>query len=186
MIFVFRSGDVNDMMSANVPAVLMPHGLGHLLGIDTHDVGGYPAGIERDARDGYRSVRCGLRLQPGMVITVEPGIYFISHCLKKGFSDPQVVGITIIDSLLLTTFLMQTGFFNWEAIDGYRDFGGIRLEDNVLITDIGIENLTTAPRTVSDVEGVMQVRLRTHDTIILLTAVSKGRITSLAQLHKRL
>jgi Xaa-Pro dipeptidase len=61
------------MMEANVMAVFMPHGLGHFMGLDVHDVGGYPAGTERDARPGYKSLRTVRVMQPGMVVTVEPG-----------------------------------------------------------------------------------------------------------------
>lgn len=55
------------MMAANLGAVFMPHGLGHLIGIDTHDVGGYPRGCTRDTRPGYKSLRCGRTLEPNMV-----------------------------------------------------------------------------------------------------------------------
>lgn len=132
-------GSVDAMMDANVGGVLMPHGLGHLLGIDTHDVGGYPPGTSRDTRDGYRSLRTRRQLEPGMVITVEPGIYFIAYALDKAKADPKL-----------------SGFFNWARLQDFVKFGGIRLEDNVVITETGIENLTVAPRTVEEVEAVMR------------------------------
>jgi Xaa-Pro dipeptidase len=78
-----RRGSVDDMMRVNLGATFMPHGLGHLLGLDVHDVGGYPKGVERPTLAGHKSLRCGLPLEEGMVITVEPGCYFIDVCLDE-------------------------------------------------------------------------------------------------------
>lgn len=142
------SGDVDALMAANIPAVFMPHGLGHFLGIDTHDVAGFPRGAQRDTRDGYKSVRCGRVLQPGMVLTVEPGAYFIDHCLAKAFADPE-----------------KSQFLNADVIARFRNFGGVRLEDNIIITESGIENMTIAPRTVAAVEGTMQGRITSLEEI---------------------
>ncbi|CAM9650089.1 unnamed protein product, partial [Phaeothamnion confervicola] len=127
---------------ANVGAVFMPHGLGHLMGIDTHDVGGYPAGAARDPRPGFASLRCVRTLVPGMVITVEPGTYFIDALLDKALADPA-----------LNRFLVP------EALQRFRGFGGVRLEDDVLVTADGVRNLTNCPRTVADIEGVMAGRI---------------------------
>ena len=137
------------MMSANVGAVLMPHGLGHLLGIDTHDVGGYPPGAERDPRPGYRSLRMQRTLEVGMALTVEPGIYFMPYALREARADPSLAR-----------------FFDWERMEDFIGFGGVRLEDNVLILETGIENLTVAPRSVEEVEAVM--RGEVADTSALL------------------
>lgn len=139
------TGSVDEMMAANVGAVFMPHGLGHLIGIDTHDVGGYPAGGRaRDARPGHSSLRCGRDLADGMAITVEPGIYFIDHLLDQALADPRVA-----------KFLVA------EEVARFRGFGGVRLEDDVVVTATGVRNLTNCPRTVEDVEGVMDGRI-TH------------------------
>lgn len=72
-------GDVDEMLEHRISAIFFPHGLGHFLGIDTHDVGGYPEGVERSQKGGLRSLRTGRVLQKGMVITIEPGIYFIDY-----------------------------------------------------------------------------------------------------------
>ncbi|MDX1673147.1 MAG: aminopeptidase P family protein, partial [Balneolaceae bacterium] len=71
-------GSVDDLMENDIFALFFPHGLGHFLGLDTHDVGGYPKGVDRIDRPGLKYLRTRRTLQPGMVLTIEPGIYFIS------------------------------------------------------------------------------------------------------------
>ena len=133
-------GDVDDMLAANLGAVFIPSGLGHLIGIDTHDVGGYlthtPA---RSSLPGLSKLRTSRILEPGMVLTVEPGCYFIDALLDSALADPT-----------LAQFLVP------EALERFRGFGGVRLEDVVAITDTSIDNLTTCPRTVTEVEAVMR------------------------------
>jgi hypothetical protein len=131
------SGNVDDMMAVNLGAVFMPHGLGHFLGIDTHDVGGYPNPAARPKDAGFRSLRTTRTLEPGMYITVEPGCYFIDHLLDAALADPA-----------------RAVFIDADALARFRRFGGVRLEDDVLVTETGIENFTHAPRTVADVEAV--------------------------------
>jgi len=142
-------GNVKPMMTANVPGVLMPHGLGHFMGIDTHDVGGYPKDAKRDERDGYKALRAQRELEPGFVLTVEPGIYFMEYALQKAKKKKSL-----------------SKFFNWDRIADFESFGGIRLEDNVVVTESGIENFTTAPRTVEEVEAVMRGEIA--DSIALI------------------
>jgi len=132
------TGDIDEMAKAHVAAIFMPHGLGHLLGLETHDVGGYPAGTNRIDEPGIRSLRCGRKLEEGMVLTVEPGIYFIDPLLDKALNDPQ-----------------QSKFFNKEVLAKYRGFGGVRLEDDIVVTRNGLENFTKCPRTVEEIESVM-------------------------------
>ncbi len=81
-------GNVDDMIAHHLGAVFMPHGLGHLLGLDTHDVGGYPTGTERSPEPGLRSLRLGRTLVENMVVTVEPGIYFSDASIDSALSDP--------------------------------------------------------------------------------------------------
>jgi len=131
-------GEVNDMMSANIGSIFMPHGLGHLLGIDTHDVGAFPNGIQKPSIAGYSSLRMTRELEEGMTITVEPGIYFIDHLLNNAFKDPQ-----------------QSKFLVPDKINEYRGFGGVRIEDDVIVTKSGIHNMTTAPKTVAEIESFM-------------------------------
>eukprot|EP00040_Diaphanoeca_grandis_P021460 m.114382 g.114382 ORF g.114382 m.114382 type:complete len:524 (-) comp28345_c0_seq2:34-1605(-) len=136
-------GDVEDMMAANLGSVFMPHGLGHFMGKDTHDVGGYLDTMPpRPKLDGFKSLRTACILEPNMVITVEPGCYFIDYCLDKALADPA-----------------QEKFLNKDMLQKFRGFGGCRLEDDVIVTETGIENLTWAPRTVADVEAVCQGKI---------------------------
>jgi len=143
-------GDVDAMVAANVGAVFMPHGLGHLMGIDTHDVGGIPKEIHanRDKRLGWKGLRCWRPLEEGMVITVEPGVYFNEWLLRKSFEDPE-----------LAPFLVK------EVCETYIGFGGVRLEDDVLVTADGIENLTCVPRTIDDVEATMAGKISRRDEL---------------------
>uniref|UniRef100_A0A7S1CA66 Xaa-Pro dipeptidase n=1 Tax=Bicosoecida sp. CB-2014 TaxID=1486930 RepID=A0A7S1CA66_9STRA len=140
-------GDVDEMMRANLGAVLMPHGLGHFMGIDTHDCGGYPRGAARDPRDGFKSLRTVREVRAGMVLTVEPGIYFIDHLLKGAMADADKA--RFFDAAVLARF--------W--VEGGKSFGGVRLEDDVIVTEDGCENMTIAPRTVEEVEAVCAGRV---------------------------
>jgi len=150
-------GDVEAMMAVNLAATFMPHGLGHFLGIDTHDCGGYVGGRDavgapggRDPRDGYRKLRTNRVLAAGMFITVEPGCYFIDFLLDAALADPA-----------------RAAFLVPEALARFRGTGGVRIEDDVLVTADGCENFSHAPRTVADIE-----------------AVCAGRITQRSQLTK--
>ena len=71
-------GDLEAMMEARLGAVFQPHGLGHLMGLDVHDVGGYPEGVSRPEEAGLKSLRTARILIEGMVLTTEPGCYFIN------------------------------------------------------------------------------------------------------------
>jgi Xaa-Pro dipeptidase len=131
-------GEVDDMMAVNLGAVFMPHGLGHFLGVDTHDVGGYAAdAVPRDTLDGYRSLRTTRTLAKGMCITVEPGCYFVDHLLDAALGNAE-----------------QAKFLVPDVIARFRGTGGVRLEDNVAITADGIENFVFVPRTIDEVEAM--------------------------------
>ena len=134
-------GSLEEMERLNVGAVFMPHGLGHMLGIDTHDVGGKLPALKASPLlelEGFRKLRLTRPLAAGMVITVEPGIYFNDYTITRALGDPNV-----------SRFIDQT------VLERYRGVGGVRLEDDVLITSRGIVNLTRVPRTVADVEAWM-------------------------------
>lgn len=132
------NGRVDDMMEEDIFALFFPHGLGHFLGLDTHDVGGYPKGVDRIDRPGIKYLRVRRELLPGMVITIEPGIYFIPALLKPALEDEK-----------------RSKFLNAQKIEGLLDFGGVRIEDNLIITEEGYENLTDVPKEIREIEEVM-------------------------------
>lgn len=132
-------GDVDEMVRARLGFIFMPHGMGHLLGIDVHDVGGYLDHCpERSNEMGLNKLRTCRQLKEGMVLTIEPGIYFVDAQLKRAKDDPNL-----------------SRFFIWEKIDQFRQFGGVRIEDNIYITADGVELLTKVPRSVEEIEKVM-------------------------------
>lgn len=132
-------GEVDDLMKEDVFALFFPHGLGHFLGLDTHDVGGYPKGVDRIERPGIKYLRMRRSLQPGMVLTIEPGLYFIPALLKPALKDDKI-----------------SSFLNKSKLENMMDFGGIRIEDNLIITEDGYENLTDVPKERDEIEKVMK------------------------------
>jgi len=131
---------VEELVEMRLGAVFMPHGLGHFIGIDTHDVGGYlPGHPERSPLPGLKSLRTARVLQKDMTLTVEPGCYFIDHLLDEALA---------VDSPLKT-------YLNAELVEQFRGFGGVRLEDVVQVTADGCLNFTLCPRTINEVESVM-------------------------------
>ncbi len=131
-------GSLEELLANHIPALFMPHGLGHLLGLDVHDVGGYPEGSLRIDEPGIRSLRCGRKLEAGMLITVEPGVYFIDAVLEPALADPA-----------------KARFLAADVLKSFRTFGGVRIEDDVLVTEGGAENLTQVPREPGEIEAVM-------------------------------
>jgi Xaa-Pro dipeptidase len=118
-----------EAVASGVSAAFLPHGLGHLLGLQVHDVGGFrdqPEGDLIPRPPGHPALRLTRRLQPGMVVTVEPGIYFIDSLLHKLKAGPH------------------GGRIEWRLVDELRPCGGIRIEDNVVVRANDGENLTRA------------------------------------------
>lgn len=132
------SGSIDELMEKDVFALFFPHGLGHFLGLDTHDVGGYPKGVERIERPGIKYLRMRRTLQPGMVLTIEPGLYFVPALLEPALEDDTV-----------------SSYLNESKLRDMMDFGGVRIEDNLIITDDGYENLTDVPKERAEIEKVM-------------------------------
>jgi len=131
-------GSVDEMMKVFLGYVFMPHGLGHFIGCDTHDVGGYPKNVIRSDEPGLDRLRTGRVLEEGMVITVEPGAYFIETQLKKALANNN-----------------QAIFFNLEKLNKLWNFGGVRIESDVVVTATGAEVITRVPRTVDEIEAWM-------------------------------
>ncbi len=114
-------------LELGVTSVFFPHGIGHLLGLQVHDVGGLladPQGHENPRPVGHPYLRLTRRLEPGVVVTVEPGVYFIDSLLRAAATDARAA------------------YIDWERIAALRPFGGIRIEDNVVTTSSTPENLT--------------------------------------------
>ena len=132
---------VEDMVKARVCYYFMPHGLGHLIGIDVHDVGGYLSFTpQRSKEKGLDCLRTARILEKNMILSVEPGIYFIEYLLEQGYKDEKV-----------------KDYFVKEKIAKYIKNGGVRIEDDILITEDGCVNLTEGlPRTVEDIEKIMK------------------------------
>ncbi len=139
-------GNVEDIVSAGAHALFFPHGLGHMLGLDVHDMEGlgenyvgYNDSIKRSDQFGLAYLRLGRELDPGFVITIEPGLYFI----------PTLIDIWKKEN-------KHADFINYNKVAEYLDFGGVRIEDDVLITDTGHKVLgTPIPKTIEEVERTM-------------------------------
>jgi len=132
-------GDVEEMMSVNLMHQFMFHGLGHSLGLDVHDVGGYAPGRGRpDDPSIQENLRLGRELLEGMVITVEPGFYFADFLMDEALADPSMAK-----------------FIDAKRLEELRPVGGVRIEDDIVITATGCYVLTTVPRTVAEIEATM-------------------------------
>jgi len=118
---------VEDAVESGLSAVFYPHGLGHFLGIQTHDVAGLIADVEGTAiprPEGHPFLRLTRTLEAGNVLTIEPGLYFIEPLLRKWREHGDVAAI------------------NWDKVETLAPYGGIRIEDNMLVTDGVPRNLT--------------------------------------------
>ena len=141
-------GDVDDMVAEGVAGLFMPHGLGHNMGLDVHDMEdlgenlvGYDRDQIRSGQLGLGSLRMARRLKPGNVITDEPGIYFIPALIEQWKAAGKA-----------------REFVNYTALEGYYDFGGIRLEDDVLVTADGARRLgpKRLPIDPDEIEEIMK------------------------------
>ncbi|HCD52831.1 MAG TPA: Xaa-Pro aminopeptidase [Balneolaceae bacterium] len=131
-------GDIDEIMEKDIFALFFPHGLGHFLGLDTHDVGGYPKGVDRIDRPGIKFLRARRELLPGMVITIEPGIYFVPAVLEPALDNAE-----------------QNKYLNPDKVRSLIGFGGVRIEDNIVVTEDGHENLTSVVKEIKDIEALM-------------------------------
>lgn len=141
-------GEVDAAVAAGAHALFMPHGLGHMMGLDVHDMEdlgqiyvGYDDEVRPVKQFGTSSLRMGRRLQPGFVVTDEPGCYFIPALIDQWRQNGW-----------------HKDFLVYDKIETFKDFGGIRLEDDVLITADGCRVLgdKRTPVTVDEVENIMK------------------------------
>jgi Xaa-Pro aminopeptidase len=139
-------GNIDEIVAAGAHALFFPHGLGHMLGLDVHDLEnfgekntGYDNTVERSEQFGLDALRFGKTLVTGQVMTIEPGIYFIPQLINKWEKEQKL-----------------TQFVNYEKVKTYIGFGGIRVEDNVLVTKSGSRLLgKPIPKTVEEIETAM-------------------------------
>lgn len=141
------TGDLDEMTADGIAGLFMPHGLGHNMGIDVHDMEdlgenlvGYDDDQKRSSQLGLGSLRMARRLRPGNVMTDEPGIYFIPALIEQWKADG-----------------LGKGCVNYDKLKEYYDFGGIRLEDDLLVTADGVRRLgrQRLPIAPDDVEAAM-------------------------------
>lgn len=131
-------GLVEDLVAADAHALFFSHGLGHMLGLSTHDCGGYLEGRVPEDRFGLAYLRADLPLAPGYVVTIEPGVYFVPALLNDPARRERYAEMV-----------------DWNVVDGLLDFGGIRIEDDVLITADGCEVMSDAlPKAASEIEAI--------------------------------
>lgn len=137
-------GDVDRAVETGAYALFFPHGLGHMLGLDAHDMEclgedyvGYSDEIRRDSRFGINRLRLARPLEPGFVVTVEPGIYFIPQLVQQWRAENRLP-----DQI------------DYPKLESYLDFGGVRIEDDVRVTETGATVLgPPIPKGVSEVES---------------------------------
>ena len=132
-------GNYEELIENDIPSLFFPHGLGHFMGIDVHDPPNRDSSVIVPQRSGIQYLRCSPVFEEGMVITVEPGLYFIKNMLEKAFLNEK-----------------QNKFLNIEKIKKFINFGGVRIEDDILITKDGIENLTNVPKEIDEIEKIMK------------------------------
>ncbi|MGC1389417.1 MAG: aminopeptidase P family protein [Bacteroidales bacterium] len=138
-------GDVDEAVTAGAHALFMPHGLGHMMGLDVHDMEalgenfiGYNSEVKRSEQFGTAFLRFALPYKSGHVFTVEPGCYFIPELIEKWKSEGKF-----------------KEFINYSKLDNYMSIGGIRIEDNVLINNKGHKVLgKPIPKTINEIETI--------------------------------
>jgi Xaa-Pro aminopeptidase len=138
-------GDVDEAVAVGAHALFFCHGIGHMLGLDAHDmedlgqVVGYPGDAKRSNQFGLSFLRLVKKLRPGFVITIEPGIYFVPALIDRWKTENK-----------------HDAFINYSKVERYRNFGGIRIEDDILITKTSHCVLgPDIPKEIADIEQAM-------------------------------
>jgi Xaa-Pro aminopeptidase len=141
-------GDPAEAVAQGAQALFFPHGLGHMMGLDVHDMEslgennvGYDASVERSRQFGLAYLRMARPLEAGHVMTVEPGIYFIPALIDQWKAEGKALD-----------------FVAYDKLEAYRGFGGVRIEDDILVTKDGVRILgRPIPKTVAQVEAAATV-----------------------------
>lgn len=140
-------GGTDDAVAAGAHALFFPHGLGHMMGLDVHDMEdlgetwvGYDDKVRRSQQFGLAYLRMAKKLEPGHVLTVEPGLYFIPELIEQWRAQKK-----------------HAAFVRYERVEKLRGFGGIRIEDDVLVLSRGARVLGPAiPKAAADVEAAVR------------------------------
>lgn len=136
---LFQNATAQEIVEKGVMEVFFPHGLGHGMGLDCHEIAGWEPGTKRPNEHHIRRLRTGRTLAPGIVITVEPGCYFNPELYEPAFKNPELAK-----------------YINRDVCLRFRDtVGGIRIEDDILITENGCVNLSHIPREIDEIEAIM-------------------------------
>ena len=138
-------GNIEDAVHAGAHTLFFQCGLGHMMGLDVHDMEGlgedyvgYTDTIKRNPEFGWRSLRLGKALEPGFVITVEPGLYFIPELIDRWKAEQKC-----------------SDYVDFNKVEKYRDFGGVRVEDDILVVENGCRVLgKKIPKTIDEVEAM--------------------------------
>jgi Xaa-Pro aminopeptidase len=140
-------GNPQDLVDIDAHALFFPHGIGHLLGLDVHDMedlgdlAGYEAGRTRSDRFGFSYLRLNRPLHPGMLVTIEPGFYQVPAILNDANVRSKYQNVV-----------------NWQRLSDFADVRGIRIEDDVLVTTEGSEVLTAAlPNDADSIENLVNI-----------------------------
>jgi len=140
-------GDSTESVRMGAHALFFPHGLGHMIGLDVHDMEnlgedlvGYDKEVKRSDQFGLSYLRLGKKLQQGYVLTIEPGIYFIPELIRSWQKEKKFAE-----------------FINYDRLGDYIEFGGIRIEDNIIVTENGHKIIgNPIPKSIEDVEATCQ------------------------------
>ena len=138
-------GNAKEAVMEGAHALFFPCGLGHMMGLDVHDMEnlgeqyvGYTDALKKSTQFGLKSLRLGRALEPGFVVTVEPGLYFIPELIDQWNTQQKF-----------------TDFINYDQLDRYKDFGGIRVEEDFLITSNGHRLLgKELPKSPEEIESL--------------------------------
>jgi len=137
-------GDIDEAVAQGAHALFFPCGTGHMMGLDVHDMenlGEQYVGYNREEKStqfGLKSLRLARELEPGFVLTIEPGIYFIPELIDKWKAENRF-----------------RDFVNYDKVESYKNFGGMRNEEDFLITDQGARLLgREIPKRIRDVEAI--------------------------------
>jgi Xaa-Pro aminopeptidase len=145
-------GDTSEAVKKGAHALFFPHGLGHMMGLDVHDMEnlgedlvGYDKEVKRSDQFGLAYLRLGKKLQPGYVLTIEPGIYFIPELIRTWQKEKKF-----------------EEYIDYGRLGDYIEFGGIRIEDDIVVTEDGHRIIgKPIPKSIEEVEEICQESLYT-------------------------